>query len=153
MARKDALSPYTFKGDHKRNGALSDLATDAVHRIVTDQGRITQAYVDQNAEQGLSYEAYVELSGIVVSFFSIDEFNRALGLPLEPLPEPLEGEPSHYRPPQAISGTGFVDMIPPDGATGDERDLWENGMTANVLRALTLVPDALRDWKSLAGAQ
>ena len=44
-------------------------------------------------------------------------------------------------------------MIPPDGAVGNESDLWSNGRTANVLRALTLVPDALRDWDKLAAAQ
>lgn len=153
VQRKKALSPYTYEGEHKHSGRLSNLAIDAVHRIVTDQGRITQSYVDENAGQGLTNEAYVELAGIVVSLFSIDEFNRALGLSLEDLPVPVLGETSHYRPQQATAGTGFVHMIPGDGAVGDESDLWANGMTANVLRALTLVPDALRDWKLLASAQ
>lgn len=31
--------------------------------------------------------------------------------------------------------------------------MWPSGRTANVVRALTLVPDALRDWRELAGAQ
>lgn len=57
-------------------GFLDELAVDAVHRIITDQSRITQAW--------------------------IDEFNRALGLPLETLPEPLPGEPDEYRP--ALAG-------------------------------------------------
>lgn len=151
--RKNALSPYTFEGSHECSGDLTDPTVDAVHRIVTDQSRITQAYVDQNAAQGLSKEAYVELAGVVVSLFSVDEFHRALGISLEPLPVPNSGEPSHYRPAQAVAGTGFVDMLPPDGATGNESDLWSEGRTANVLRALTLVPDALRDWKNLSAAQ
>ncbi|MBL4681837.1 MAG: hypothetical protein JKY88_14080 [Pseudomonadales bacterium] len=44
-------------------------------------------------------------------------------------------------------------MIPINGATGQEADLWQNGMTANVLRALSLVPDGLRDWRRLGAAQ
>ena len=36
---------------------------------------------------------------------------------------------------------------------GNERDLWSKGFGANVVRALSLVPDALRDWKELAAAQ
>ena len=45
---------------------LGSLAVDAVHRIITDQGRITQAWIDSNAEAGLSEEQYVELLGISV---------------------------------------------------------------------------------------
>lgn len=151
--RRSALSPYTLEGDHLNDDALDRVAIDAVHRIVTDQSRITRAYVDDNVVQGLSKDAYVELSGIVVAVFSIDEFHRGLGLELEPLPEPDPGEPSRYRPTQAVEDTGFVPMIPRDGATGSESDLWSQGRTANVIRALSLVPDALRDWRRLASAQ
>jgi hypothetical protein len=90
----------------------------------------------------------------VVALFSVDEFNRGLGIELEPLPEALPGEPSGYRPQLAVTGTGFVPMLPPDGVTGNESDLWQlGGRSANVLRALSVVPDALRDWKNLAAAQ
>ena len=43
-------------------------------------------------------------------------------------------------------------MIPADGATGREADLWKD-RTANVLRALTLVPNALREWMAVAREQ
>ena len=85
--------------------------------------------------------------------FSIDEFHHALGLEVEILPEPKLGQPSHYRPSQAVSGTGFIPMLPRDGATRLESDLWQSDRTANVLRAFSLVPDALRDWKQLSSAQ
>ena len=49
--------------------------------------------------------------------------------------------------------TGFVAMLPADGATGAESDLWANGKTANVLRALSLVPDAVRGWMQVGNAQ
>ncbi len=156
--RKQALSPYRFKGEHQQgeSGAeaagLSLLAVDAVHRIVTDQTRITQAYIDANSDAGLTEEQYVELAGIVVAVFSIDEFNRGLGFKPEPLPLASAGDPTLYRPSQAVRGTGFVSMIPTDGATGAEADLWSD-RTANVLRAPSLVPDALRDWFKIAAAQ
>ena len=150
--RKSALSPYALNGSHTSETSLSDVAVDAVHRIITDQTRITQAWVDSLPENGLSTEAYVELAGIVVCMFSIDEFSRALGLELEPLPNPVDGGPSHYRPAQAEKGTGFVPMLPRGGLTGPEADLWPGGRSANVLRAFSLVPDALRDWLALSGA-
>ena len=151
--RKYSHSPYTWAYKHESCSDLPALAVDAVHRIVTDQTRITQSWIESNAESGLSVEAYVELSGIVVAILSIDEFNRALGLPLESLPKPKIGEPDHYRPMNLAHDTGFVPMIPRDGAVGNEADLWSPGFSANVLRALSLVPDAVRSWKDLASAQ
>jgi hypothetical protein len=152
-ARRDAPSPYTVPGSHSHSGRVPQRVVDAVHRIVTDQGRITRSWVDDNAAHGLSHEAYVELVGVVVNVLSIDEFHRALGLPLEPLPAPRPGAVSRYRPDVLADDIGFVPTIPPDGAVGRERGLWPGGLAANVLRALSLVPDALRDWLALAAAQ
>jgi len=151
--RKIALSPYALEGEHLKGSVLKDEVVDAVHRIITDQSRITRSYIEGNADLGFSEEQYVEVVGIVVTVFSIDEFNRALGLPVEPLPEPVAGEPDHYRPALTERETAFVSMIPADGAIGKEADLWENGRTANVLRALSLVPDAVRDWRKVGDEQ
>lgn len=151
--RKNALSPYTVQGEHLCGDSLDPKVVDAVHRVITDQTRITQKFISDNVAQGFSEEQYVELVGIAVTVFSIDEFNRALGLPVEPLPEPEPGNASHYRPEQAARGTGFVAMVPVDGATGQESDLWEAGKTANVLRALTLVPNAMREWMMVGDEQ
>jgi len=151
--RKSALSPYTMEGEHLSEGRLPERIVDAVHRVITDQTRITDAFIKDNAANGFSEEQYVEMLGIVVTVFSIDEFNRGLGLPLEPLPEPIAGEPDHYRPSQAEQGTGFVAMVPEHGANGAESDLWRNGQTANVLRALSLVPDAVRSWQKVGAQQ
>ncbi len=150
--RKTALSPYALKGDHLKGDVLSDDVVDAVHRVVTDQTRITKNYVQDNVQKGLSEEHYVELVGIVVSVFSIDEFHRALGLPLQSLPLPVAGEPDHYRPAHTEHDTGYVAMIPPEGAVGPESDLWPE-RTANVLRALSLVPNAVRSWMKIGGEQ
>lgn len=153
-ARKAALSPHAVPGTHAPGPSLSAAAVDAVHRVVTDQSRITRRYIEDNAARGLlSKEAYVELVGIVVAVFSIDEFHRALGLPLEPLPAPRPGEPSRYRPAVLSEDIGFVPTVPREGAVGPEADLFKHTRAANVVRALTLVPDALRDWRELAAAQ
>ena len=152
-ARKAALSPNTVQGEHDDDGELPLVAVDAVHRIVTDQSRITQRYVDDNAAAGLSKPAYVELIGVVVAVLSIDEFHRALGLDPEPLPVPQPGDVSRYQPAMLREDIGFVPTVPPEGAIGNETDIWAPMRAANVVRALSLVPDALRDWRSLASAQ
>lgn len=150
--RKQAPSPYNVAGEHDSDSQLDPAAVDAVHRIITDQTRITRSWVESLPDAGISTEAYVELAGIVVCVFSIDEFHRALDLPLEDMPEAVAGAPSHYRPEQAELGTGFVPMLPREGLAGTEENLWPNGRNANVIRALSLVPDALRDWLALSGA-
>ena len=151
-ARKSALSPYAFEGEHDSTTDLPPRAVDAVHRVMTDQTRITGAWIEDNAENGLSKEAYVELVGVVVAVFSIDEFHRALGMPLEPLPQPESGAPSEYRPAVLSDDMGFVPTVPEDGAVGEEADLWTSGFAPNVVRALTLVPNALREWRAIAAA-
>ncbi len=154
--RKQALSPYGLEGEHTQGGGLAPpmpSVVDAVHRIVTDPGRITRRWVEENTAQGLSKAAYVELVGVVVAVFSIDEFHRALGLALEPLPVPRAGEPDRYQPAVLGEDIGFVPTVPPHGAVGREAGLWPAGRSANVIRALTLVPQALRDWLMLASAQ
>ena len=153
IARKRALSPDSVSGEHDSNGQLPNAVIDAVHRIVTDSSRLTKRYVEDNAAADLSKAAYVELVGIVVAVFSIDEFHRALGMELAPLPTPEPGPISRYRPARLSEDIGFVPTVPPHGAVGAEADLWPPGRTANVVRALTLVPDALRDWRALATAQ
>ena len=152
--RKEALSPYGGQGSHDGDTDLPERAIDAVHRVVTDQNRITRRYVDDNATSGaLSKGAYVEMVGIVVAMVSIDEFHRALGLELEPLPSPEPGDITRYEPAVLSDDIGFVPTVPPEGGVGNEADLWPGGRAPNVVRALTLVPDALRDWRELGTAQ
>lgn len=156
VTRKNALSPYGQPVDHQPamvDTTLPSIAVDAVHRIVTDQSRITQQYVNDNVQHGLSKGAYVELVGVVVTVFSIDEFHRALGIELEILPTPQPGSITKYQPVQLSDDIGFVPTVPPAGATGAEADLWSGGRGANVLRALTLVPNALREWAAVGAAQ
>lgn len=144
--RKQALSPYSFAGEHTHSGVLPKVVVDAVHRVVTDQSRITRNWIEKNMEAGFSEEQYVELVGITVCVFSIDEFHRALGLSLEPLPEPVEGEPDNYRPTQLVTDGGIVPMLCAKGITGAESDLWDFEPGPNVTRALSLVPDTVRSW-------
>src|SRR5229473_830517 len=43
-ARKAALSPYTIAGTHDYVSTLSESAVEVIHRVVTDPGRLTQAW-------------------------------------------------------------------------------------------------------------
>ena len=155
--RKAALSPFAVEGEHDHAGELPMTLVDAIHRVTTDAARLTRAWYGGLMEAGLTPEAYVEALGVAVQVISIDEFHRALGLPLEALPQPQPGQPSRRRP----SGAGpmedaWVPGVPGDKLDPEDEGLYGNmpgGRSAAVVRALSLVPDEVRSWQQLASAQ
>jgi len=148
--RKEALSPSHADGEHDQASALPAAAVEAVHRVVTDPGRLSKPWFDELIATGLSEGHYVELIGVTVTVVSIDRFCRGLGAPLHPLPEPQSGEPSRYRPATAVSDGAWVPMIPQRNVSGAEAGLYgELPRTGNVIRAMSLVPDEVRQLRAL----
>jgi hypothetical protein len=152
QARKAALTPAAAEGQHDQLGALPDAAVEAIHRVVTDPGRLSRTWFQSLLAAGLPAERYVEIIGTLVAVVSIDSFCRGIGVPLHPLPEPQPGPPSHYRPPGAIQDDAWVPMIPADRATGAEADLYGGRAVGNVIRAMSLVPDEVRTLFDLSAA-
>jgi hypothetical protein len=155
-SRKEALSPNAISGEHDgslhRQGLLTDATVDVIHRITSDSRRLGRTWFEKVQADGLGDTHYVELLGIVVAMISIDAFCRGLGTPLHPLPDPIGGKaPSRLRPASARADGAWVPMIPADEAKGSEADLWR-GRAPNVFRAMSLVPDAVRDLKYLLAA-
>ena len=143
--RKDSLAPYSVAGEHDHGRLLPDDVVEAVHRIASDPGRLKKSWYEGLLENGLTDAKYVEIVSIVAVVVAVDEFHHALGLGLEPLPDPLPGEPSRYRPPGARTAGAWVPMVLADGAVGDEADIYGgNPRIVNVVSALSLIPDAIR---------
>ena len=111
---------------------------------------MSRKWFDGILAAGLSDGQYVEILGIVVAVVSMDAFCRGLGVAPHPLPAPESGEPSGYRPASAVSAGAWVPMIPPAGAVGAEADLFRPSLAPNVIRAMSLVPDAVRALNELA---
>ena len=152
QARKDALTPTAVQGEHDHLGTLPPTAVDVIHRVVTDQSRLSSKWFEDTMAAGLSAEQYVEIIGTVVAMVSIDSFCRGIGVALNPLPEPEAGAPSHYRPPGAAPEAAWVPMILAERATGSEADLYGGKQTGNVIRAMSLVPDEVRTLQDLSSA-
>ena len=150
--RKSALSPAAVTAPHDSVSALRPAALDAVHRITRDPARLTRTWYEKTLASGLGDAEYVELVGVVVTVVSIDSFCRGLGVPPHPLPEPVPGEPSRYRPAAAVLEGAWAPTIPAAAVGGAEADLWSPGRTGNVIRALSLVPDEVRQLAELGAA-
>lgn len=142
--RTAALSPQGDFGPHHATTNLPDAVVDVVHRVTTDPARLSRTWLDGVNAGGVSDEEYVEILGVVVAAISIDALHRALGMPLETLPEPVAGQPSGYRPPGARESGAWVQTVHPRDAGESEADLYPGGRTGNVISAMSLVPDSVR---------
>lgn len=152
--RKEALSPYTVDGAHDRLGGLADGLVEAIHRVRTDPARLTRSWFAGVIAGGVSVERYVEAIGVLAHTVAIDTFARGLGAAPWPLPEPMAGEATRYRPDGLSAGEAWVPMIAPRDATGAEADLFpKDRPVANIRRALSLVPAEVRGFFDLAEAQ
>lgn len=150
--RKGAASPYMVDGKHDTTSELKESWCDAVHRVVTDPGRLSRRLLDELSAAGGHDALYVELLSVALSTLSIDMFHRALGAPPLALPTPLPGEPDRERP-TALSDIGaWVSVVAVDSPLG--RRLYPKvPRVPNVARALTLVPAAARDQHTLVETQ
>lgn len=151
--RKSALSPNQIKGEHQSVTNLPSSTIDAIHRIVNDASRLTQTWLQDSYTKGMTEGKYIELLGVLVALVSIDGFHRAMGLALEPLPDPVAGEPTGYRPPGLQDLGAWVEMIPAEGLGANEADLYLGAeRTGAVIAAMSVVPDSVRMLQVLGGA-
>ena len=74
---------------------LPEAAVHAVQRLIGDLPNVSREWYEEIVSApGMSDAHYIELLGVVVQVWAIDEIHRALSLPLEPLPEPQAGAPT-----------------------------------------------------------
>lgn len=151
-ARKAALSPYAVGGAHTTSTtSLSQPTIEAIHRIATDPGRLSQQWNDELAAAGLLPEELVEITGVIGVVTIADSLSRALSMPERAVPEAGEGLPHRTRVAGTVLERGWVPMVDPDRAEGFVKVMYEQvqaaaGFVFNVARALTSVSEALRDF-------
>jgi hypothetical protein len=158
--RKAALSPFSVTGEHSSDSELLNASDplnakvlDAAHRITTDSARLTESWVSGLLDEDFGFGHYVEMVSVIVNLVSIDSFHQALGLPLEPLPEPQAGEPDGYLPAGAAIDVAWVPMIYPANLSEQEEDIYFGApQMGHVIRAMSLVPDAVRWLNTLSEA-
>jgi len=149
--RKAALTPFAVDGEHDHAGVLPAPIVDAVHRLTTDSGRLTERWYRSLLEQGLTPEVYVEVVGVSVLVISVDRFHHALGLPPESLPDAVPGEPTRERPDGICEGEAWVPMMTGRRVSAEVR--LPAPTAPYVIRALSLVPAELKAWQDVSAAQ
>lgn len=138
--RKAALSPYTVQGEHDTGSKLPADALEAIHRLKTDAGRITEKWVRGIVDGPLGEERYVEIVAIVATVTALDTFDRSLGRTLQELPQPVAGEPTRIRPAGAKRDIAWVATLDPANMmAGDLNPFIVHG-DKNIHRGVSLVP-------------
>ena len=127
-ARVQRSEPPWLRKLPDAEGSIPDVAVEVARTIGADAHKIDAAWARAKIE-ALGDAAYVELGSVVVTVSAIDAFHEALGLPHEPLPEPVAGEPTGERLATAVDAGAYVPMVDPFPGP-------------NVGRALSLVPSA-----------
>lgn len=147
--RKEALSPYSIDGRHDSLDALRPEAVEAIHRLATDAGRITEKWVRHLAEGPLGEERYIEIVSVVAIITALDTFDRALGRPLRLLPEPVAGQPSRHRPAGARRALARVSTLAPQDVGLDDPNPFPLHCDKNIHLALSLVPQEVFNYFDL----
>lgn len=144
--RKEALSPYMVDGVHDQHGTLPSAWVEAIHRIVTDSGRITGAWYESIIGEDLCEDEFIELLSVTCITTSLDVLARACGSDPFKIAEPLPGVPPRERPGGARPGPGWASTVAPEEAGPELGDFYDLG-PFYIRRALTLVPEeANRFW-------
>ncbi len=143
--RQQALSPYTVDGTHDDIGALSAAVVEAIHRLRTDAGRITRAWLDgllagAEGEPAPADTEYVETVSIVAIVTALDTLDLALGRPRCELPQAIPGEPTRARPAGAKRNLAWVATLAPEDVGPDDPNPYPLHGEKNIHRALSLVP-------------
>jgi hypothetical protein len=152
IARRAALSPAMVAGDHSSLCTLPAAAVEAIHRIRTDSGRLSEVWYRQVLDGGLSEERYVELVAIAAIVVAVDTFRTALGVPSLELPQPCDGAPLRLRPRGARRDVAWMATLAPEDRAAADPDLYREHpgprerYGANIHRALSLVPHAMMQW-------
>ena len=141
--RAAALSPFAVDGAHDSTSGLPDNVVEAIHRIRTDSGRLTESWFRRTIDSGLSETEYVELVGVVSIATALDTLAKGLGIPERPIPEPLPGEPSRHRPANARRTLAWVATLEPEDVTDADPNPYGDktpDLVANIHRGLSVVP-------------
>ena len=152
--RKEVLSPVAIEGTHDSLGQLPEIVIEVVHRVRTDPGRLGERWYRGVIAHGLRAEEYVEIVSVVAHVVAIDTMARGLGRDPPRLPDPEAGSPSRRRPSGAKPGGAWVPWLEPADAGEAEAGIYPpDRPPANIMKAMSLVPDEVRGFFDLVTHQ
>ena len=152
--RNEALAPLAIEGTHDSLCQLPEIVVEVVHRVRTDPGRLGECWYRGVIASGLTEAQYVEIVSVVAHVVAIDTMAHGLGLEALPLPNPQPGVPSHDRPDRAKPGGAWVPWVEPEDGGEAMAGIYPiDRPAANIMKAMSLVPDEVRSFFDLVSHQ
>jgi len=150
--RHDMVTPYGAAGRHARVTSMPETTVDAIHRICTDPGRLSERLYQSLLESGLDEGSFVELVGVIASYLAIDFFALSVDVSVPELAPPESGEPTREAPPGLRIEGAWVPTVSQTEARGRLADYYPPHRVDNVATALTMSPDEAIEFMALSGA-
>ena len=147
---KAALSPNAARGTHASLGKLSGPEIELIHRTVSDPGRLSEKWSQSVLDAGLTEGEYVEIVGLIAMVMMLDTCTMGLGVPDQPLPSPVAGEPTRYRPTGARKKAAWLPIVEPEDAVEADGPMYPSPKAGYIYRGLSMVPQTLRDYWAMA---
>jgi hypothetical protein len=143
--RTEALSVAAVGGEHETVTELPSGLVELAHRVVTDSGRLSQAWFESVLASGVTREEYVEAAGLLGSSTIADTFAVAL------TGEPAVLGASEAGEPSGVSNTALVEVGAYVGLMDHEHPhpKFAGRPAPNICRALALVPSAIDEFWDL----
>lgn len=113
---------------------LPDAAVEAAAILGGTPAMANPRWLEETVVPAIGHPGYVEIVGLVAQLTAVDTYHRAMGLPLEPLPEPADGAPTGDTDPDARLTSSWVPTAGP-----------------GVVYALSLVPGEMAGFMDLHG--
>ena len=90
---------------------LPPIVAAAVARVAADASSTRRSHVQEWEADGRDVLAYVELVSVVAQITGIDSYRFALGHDLDPLPEPVPGDPVPVIHAEAATSNAWVPTV------------------------------------------
>ena len=116
---------------------VPEAAVEAAQLMGGELGKATERWIVDTIAPAIGYAAYVEIVGLAAQLTAIDTYHRAMGLPLERLPNPRPGSATGQITDSARVRSSWVPT------TGRAR--------ASVVYALSMVPGEMAGFEDLHG--
>ena len=90
---------------------LPPLVADTVRRVAVEAMNSRSEHVASWEADGRDVLAFVELVAVVAQISSIDSYRVGIGAPLDPLPDPIPGEPTPAIDDRAVTSNAWVPTV------------------------------------------
>jgi hypothetical protein len=140
--------------DDAPGAGLPETVRRVVEPLAVSPGELDRDFYEQALADGLSDAEYVEIVGVVARMTDLDVFARGIDVPLRPLPAARPGAPTRQRSDGAKVELAWVPTVPNAPEGGElALSLYGDKPKPYIVRALSLVPDELRNHLELEQAQ